>query len=59
MQSETFDHLTEIAEILALGLQRLIDRQSSEKSADRGESLLHFTPGQSGAGSPNERAENP
>jgi hypothetical protein len=45
------DRLTEIADLLALGLQRLIARQSSELSADRGESSLHFTPDQSG-GSP-------
>jgi hypothetical protein len=44
--------LIEVAEILAVGLQRLIARQSSELSADRGESSLHFTPDQSGAGSP-------
>jgi hypothetical protein len=46
------ERLAEIAEILALGLQRLITRQSSELSADCGESSLHFTPDQSGAGSP-------
>ena len=46
------ERLAEIGEILALGLQRLITRQSSELSADRGESSLHFTPDQSGAGSP-------
>lgn len=52
MNSQNFEHLTEIAEILAIGLQRLIARQSSEISADGGESSLHFTPDQSGAGSP-------
>lgn len=53
------DRLTEIAEILALGLQRLIARQSSELSADRGENSLHFTPGQSGRGSSILRPEEP
>jgi hypothetical protein len=40
---------------IALGLKRLITRQSSELSADGGESSLHFTPDQSGAGSPTSR----
>jgi hypothetical protein len=52
------ERLAEIADLLALGLQRLIARQSSELSADRGESSLHFTPMQSGAGSPTS-VENP
>jgi hypothetical protein len=56
--SEANDRLTEIAEILAVGLQRVIARQSSELSADGGESSLHFTPDQSGAGSPIQM-ENP
>jgi hypothetical protein len=55
------DHLTEIAEILAMGLVRLQARaitearsvdpahMSSPLSADFGESSLHFTPDQSGA----------
>jgi hypothetical protein len=46
------DRLGEIADILTLGLQRLMARQSSELSADFGESSLHFMPDQSGAGSP-------
>jgi hypothetical protein len=58
MTTDDHPYLTEIAEILALGLQRLIARQSSELSADCGESSLHFTPDQSGAGSPMQR-ENP
>jgi hypothetical protein len=53
------DHLTEIAEILALGLQRLMVRQSSDLSAEGGESSLHFAPDQSGGGSPILRTENP
>jgi hypothetical protein len=40
--------LSELGAILAAGLQRLIARQSSELSADVGESSLHFTPDQSG-----------
>ena len=46
--SDPTNHLTEIAEILALGLQRLIARQSSDLSADDGDSSLHFVPDQSG-----------
>lgn len=53
------DHLTEVADLLALGLQRLIARQSSELSADGGESSLHFPPDQSGAGSPILISEEP
>jgi hypothetical protein len=56
---EETDHLIEIAEILALGLQRLIARQSSDLSADGGESSLHFVPDQSGVGSPILFTENP
>jgi hypothetical protein len=48
MANQTFDHLTEIAEILAVGLTRLEERKSSRKSAEFGESSLHFTPDQSG-----------
>jgi hypothetical protein len=48
MTNQTPDHLTEIAEILALGLSRLEARKSSRKLADFGESSLHFTPDQSG-----------
>jgi len=51
------ERLDEIAEILAAGLQRLQARKSSQKSADCGESSLHFAPDQSGAGSPNTSAE--
>ena len=38
------ERLAEIAEILAIGLSRLEARKSSRKSADFGESSLHFTP---------------
>jgi len=48
MIKQTFDHLTEIAEILAAGLTRLEARKSSRKPADFGESSLHFSPDQSG-----------
>jgi len=44
--------LVEIAEILAVGLTRLEARKSSRKSAEFGESSLHFTPDQSGDASP-------
>jgi hypothetical protein len=55
--TSTSDRLDEIAEVLALGLQRLLARKSSQKSAHFGESSLHFAPDQSGAGSPNSGAE--
>jgi hypothetical protein len=55
---DSVDRLSEIAEILAVGLQRLIARQSSKLSADSGESSLHFKPDQSAAGSPTSW-ENP
>lgn len=42
------ERLTEIAKILAAGLQRLTARKSSGKSADFGESSLHIPPDQSG-----------
>jgi hypothetical protein len=46
------ERLDEVAQILAAGLMRLMLRQSTPLSADLGESSLHFTPDQSGAGSP-------
>ena len=46
------DHLTEIAELLAVALTRLQARKSSRKSAQFGESSLHFTPDQSGDAPP-------
>jgi hypothetical protein len=45
---EANQRLSEIAELLATGLSRLETRKSSRKSADFGESSLHFTPDQSG-----------
>ena len=53
------DRLSDIAEILALGLMRLKARKSSELSRDRGESSLHFTPEQSGRGAPEILQERP
>jgi hypothetical protein len=41
-------HIAEIAEILALGLTRLLARKSTEFSHLSGESLLHSSPNQSG-----------
>ncbi len=38
----------ELCRILALGLVRLMQRQSSQLSDPTGESSLHFTPDQSG-----------
>jgi hypothetical protein len=49
---EASERLGEVAEILALGLQRLIARQSSELSADSGESSLHYDASQSGHAKP-------
>jgi len=48
MTEQTFDQLTEIAEILAAGLTRLEARKSSQNSSESGESSLHFSPDQSG-----------
>ena len=42
------DRISEIAEILAVGLTRLEARKSSRKPAEFGESSLHFSPDQSG-----------
>jgi hypothetical protein len=44
------DRLSEIAEILALGLMRLRARKSSHLSRDIGESSLHFRAEESGRG---------
>jgi hypothetical protein len=41
------DKTAELGEILAVGLQRLSARQSSQKPADLGESSLHVSPDQS------------
>lgn len=42
------DRISEIAELLALGLMRLQARKSSRIGPDRGESSLHFSPAESG-----------
>jgi len=47
MTSKTQDHIVEIAQVLATALMRLERRKSSRKTADCGESLLHFSPDQS------------
>ncbi len=46
------DHLAEVAELLAAGLQRLLSRQSSEELRLFGESSLHLTLDQSSYASP-------
>jgi hypothetical protein len=46
--SDAFDRLSEIGEILAAGLMRLQARQSSDLSADPGESSLDCTAHQRG-----------
>ncbi|MBR1285366.1 hypothetical protein JQ597_25275 [Bradyrhizobium sp. AUGA SZCCT0177] len=48
MTKQKPDHLTEVADILAVGLTRLEARKSSRKPAELGESSLHFSPDQSG-----------
>ena len=48
MDTENSTHIAEIAEILALGLTRLLARKSTEFSHLSGESLLHSSPNQSG-----------
>jgi hypothetical protein len=53
--SQTNEHLGEIAEILAAGLQRALARKSSEVSANTGESSLHILPGQSVHPTPMDR----
>jgi hypothetical protein len=42
------ERLSELADLLALGLVRLRARQSSEVSRDHGESSLDCSPGESG-----------
>ena len=46
------ERLSEVAEILAVGLSRVKALKSSRKSAEFGESSLHFTPDQSGDAPP-------
>jgi hypothetical protein len=48
MTTQTIDHLQELAEMLALGLTRLLARKSSNFFQHSGESSLHFSPDQSG-----------
>jgi hypothetical protein len=50
--AEGSERLSEIAEILATGLTRLKALKSSRKSAELGESSLHFTLDQSGDAPP-------
>jgi hypothetical protein len=45
--SNDTDHIGEIAELLATGLQRLLTRQSSRELSFIGESSLHLSPDQS------------
>jgi hypothetical protein len=47
--------LSEIAEILAAGLMRLMARKSSEVWVHSGENSLHIPPGQSGHPNPKDR----
>ena len=51
-------HLTEIAEILAAGLMRLMARKSSPISADPGESSLDLSAAESGHPTPVERRKS-
>jgi hypothetical protein len=46
--SANTDHLIEVAELLAVALQRLLARQSSGELRLIGESSLHLSPDQSG-----------
>jgi hypothetical protein len=48
MTEQTNDSLQKIGEILAVGLMRVLERKSSQTSADGGESSLDFSPGESG-----------
>lgn len=52
------EHLAEIGEILAIGLQRALARKSSRVSADTGESSLHLPPDQSGHPTPEDRRKS-
>ena len=45
--SANTDHLDEVAYLLAIGLQRLLERQSSGELRLFGESSLHLSPDQS------------
>jgi hypothetical protein len=48
-------HLTEIAEILAAGLMRVVARKSSPIAADSGETSLDISPAESGHPTPVNR----
>ena len=50
--SANTDHLDEVAYLLAIGLQRLLERQSSGELRLFGESSLHLSPNQSGDAPP-------
>jgi hypothetical protein len=50
--SANTDHLHEVAELLAIGLQRLIRRQSRGELRVIGESSLHLSPDQSSDAAP-------
>jgi hypothetical protein len=58
-QPSASERLTELAEILALGLMRLRARKSSDLSRDRGESSLDFGTEQSGRGTSEILQERP
>jgi hypothetical protein len=58
-QPSASERLTELAEILALGLMRLRAEKSSELSGHPRESSLDFTAGQSGRGLPEILQERP
>jgi hypothetical protein len=58
-QPSPSERLTELAEILALGLMRLRARKSSQLSGHRGESSLDFKAEQSGRGTPGILQERP
>jgi hypothetical protein len=55
---ESYGSIYEIAEILALGLQRVLAKQSSGQSAPSGESSLHNSPIQSGDQTGSKAGEN-
>jgi len=52
---QSADRITEIAELLAISLMRVLARKSSGYSPDAGDSSLHLPPEQSGHPSPLDR----
>jgi hypothetical protein len=48
------NHISEVAEILALGLMRLLEKKSSELSPPAGETSLDFNGHRSGHPTPTE-----